>query len=234
VLLAPSLAPAQDLSVGPSKSTHTVAFAQYIASIQEPNPFTELGPVAVQIDAALPALYKQCRILAIRAWGETERMEYRVLQIEGDPIVAQEVIGPYLKGRDQIDVLPLSSIAVTPANYKFRYMGEVGSGPASAYVYQITPKKKRDGLIQGRLWIDSVTGTPVLKTGRFVKMPPNLTGLTGRIEVVQDTHLQNGYPRGRITHVTIETRQVGRGELTITELPLASTGGDGPDARPQP
>ncbi len=40
-----------------------------------------------------------------------------------------------------------------------------------------------------------------------------------RIEVVRDTKLRDGLPYTRITHVAIETRLVGRAELTITEGP---------------
>jgi hypothetical protein len=37
---------------------------------------------------------------------------------------------------------------------------------------------------------------------------------------VRDTNLRNGIPDTRVTHVTIDTRLVGRAELTITERPM--------------
>ena len=83
-------------------------------------------------------------------------------------------------------------------------------------MFQIMPKKKRDGLIRGQLWIDSVTGAAVLQAGRLVKTP---SAFIGQIEVVRDTKLRDGYPCVRITHVAIETPRAGRGELTITESP---------------
>jgi hypothetical protein len=81
-------------------------------------------------------------------------------------------------------------------------------------VYRNIPKKKRDGLIQGQLWIDSVTGAALLQTGYFVRTP---FAFIGRIELVRDIQPQDGY---RIIHVTIQTPWAGRGELTITDLPL--------------
>ncbi|HVO97613.1 MAG TPA: hypothetical protein VMT15_06075 [Bryobacteraceae bacterium] len=215
-------APAQDL-INPRASGQSVAFARYIASMHERDAFTESGPVAVEIDASLPDLYKQSRLLAIRQNGESERSEYRLLQIEGDATVAQEVIGRYLTLQEQMEGLPVSSVAITPANYKFRYLGEVGTGNTSAYVFQIVPKKKRHGLIQGKIWLDSVTGACVLQAGYLVKTP---SAFTGRIEVVRDTKLLAGSPYGRITHVTVETPHAGRGELTITELPLIPAGAE--------
>jgi hypothetical protein len=192
-----------------------LAFARYIASIQERNPFTESGPVLVGIDASLPGLHKQSRLLAIWQTSESERREYDVLDIEGDATVTQEVISRYLAFQEQFESMPLSSTAITPANYKFHYLAEVGTeGGGLAYVYRIIPKKKRDGLIQGQLWIDSVTGAALLQTGYFVKTPFTFTG---RIEVVRDIQPQEGYS---ITHVTVQTPWAGRGELTITDLPL--------------
>jgi hypothetical protein len=218
-LVIPMNAPAGTASIVEPASSAGLAFARYIASVQERNPFTESRPVAVEIDASLPGLYRETRFWAIREIGESERSQYRVLQIEGDGIVAQEVIAPYLELQEQLEELPFSSVEITPSNYKFQFKGEVGTGGALAYVYQITPKKKRDGLIQGQLWIDSVTGEAILQAGRFVKTP---SPFLGRIEVVRGTQLLNGNPRIRITHVTIETPRAGHAELTITEIPLTA------------
>jgi len=98
-------------------------------------------------------------------------------------------------------------------------MGEVGTGATSAYVFRITPKKKRAGLIQGQLWIDSLTGAAVLQAGHFVKTP---SAFIRRVEVVRDTKLLDGHPCARITHAALETRQVGHAELTIAEYPLVA------------
>jgi hypothetical protein len=216
-LLIPIKALAETSAMIDPASSAGLAFARYIASIQERNPFTESGPVAVAIEASMPGLYKETRFIAIRETSESERSEYRVLGVEGDAIVAQEVIARYLLVEEQLEDLPSSSVAITPANYKFHYKGEVGTGSALAYVYLITPKKKRDGLIQGQLWIDSATGAAILQAGRFVKTPyPFL----GSMNVVRDTELLDGSPRTRVTHVTLETPHAGRGELTITEVPL--------------
>ena len=216
-LLPPVNAHAEGLSIAPPASAQSVAFARYIASIHARNPFTESGPVAVEIQASLPDLYKESRVLAIMQTGESERREYRVLQIEGDATVVQEVIARYFEVEEQLEELPVSSVAITPANYKFSYVGEVGTGATSAYVFRITPKKKRAGLIQGQLWIDSLTGAAILQAGHFVKTP---SAFIRRVKVVRDTKLVEGHPCVRITHVALETRQVGHGELTIAEFPL--------------
>jgi hypothetical protein len=58
-LLVPASALAGSLSVTPLAPSESLAFARYIASIQERDPFTESGPVLVEIEAALPGLYKK-------------------------------------------------------------------------------------------------------------------------------------------------------------------------------
>ena len=68
--------PASDLSVRSQSRPESVAFARYIASLEQPDPFTEGGPVAVLIESSLPHLYKDAQLLAIRRMGENERSEY--------------------------------------------------------------------------------------------------------------------------------------------------------------
>ena len=226
--LVPVSAQAESPSIISLAPAEGLAFARYIASIQERDPFAESGPVLVEIEGSLPGLYKESRVLAIRLTGESERSEYQVLLVDGDATVTQEVIARYLAAQEQVEALPTSSVEITPANYKFRYMGAVGTGATSAYVYRITPRKNRAGLLRGQLWIDLTTGVEVLEAGHFVKTPPPFVR---RIEVVRDTTLLNGSPSVRITHVTLETKTLGRGELTITECRLTSSASpSSPDA----
>jgi len=202
------------------ESNPDLAFGRYLASIQERNPFTESGPIGVEIEASLPGLAKQGSMLAVRQTGASERSEYRVIILDGDSMVKHQVIARYLAAEEQAEGLPYSSVAVTPANYKFSYVGSLGTNGTAVYIFQIAPKKKRDGLIRGQIWIDSATGLAVHQAGRFVKRP---SVFIRRIEVTRDTNLRDGLPYTRVTHVAIDTRLVGRAELTITEGPVQTT-----------
>jgi hypothetical protein len=213
---------AQVVPIARSRSAASLAFARYVASVQEGSAFTESGSVAVVIEASLPRLYKQSALLAIRQTGESGHSKYQVLQAAGDSTVMEEVITPYLLAQAQVEDLPVPSVAITPANYKFKYAGEVGSEGTTAYVFRITPKRKRGGLIEGQLWIDAASGIAVLQAGRFVRPP---SAEIRRMELVRDTKLLDGDPRVRVTHVAMDTQRVGRGELTITEYRVANAGG---------
>jgi anti-sigma B factor antagonist len=199
------------------ESAPALAFSRYLASIQERNPFTESGPVEVEIEASLPGLAKEGSMLAIRQTGASERSEYRVIRLDGDSTVKHHVIARYLDAQEQAEALPYSAVAVTPANYKFRYASSLDNNGTAVYIFQIAPKRKRAGLIKGQIWIDSATGIAVHQVGRFVKRP---SVFIRRIEVTRDTNLRDGLPYTRVTHVAIETPLVGRAELTITERPL--------------
>lgn len=218
-LLVPLSAIAGDMSRAVPNAARRMALARYIVSVQEANPFHTPEPVIMEIRASLPGLYKKSRLVAFRRVGDGGQNEYWFLQAAGDLTVTQEVITPYLAMEDRIQALPASSVAVTPANYRFRYVGEVGSDDGTAYVFRIKPRRRGDGLIEGDLWIDALTGTGVLQNGRLVKAP---SAFGPYIQVVRDTRLWNGIPYIRITHASIETHRMGPGELTITEYRLAA------------
>src|SRR5580698_2410963 len=131
-----------------------LALGKYVASIQEPDPFIDSGPIAIEIEASLPGLSEHGTMLAIRQPASaSEHGKYKVIRFDGDATVKQQVIVRYLDAEEQAQALPHATVAVTPANYKFRYVGSMETGGAAAYGFQISPKKKRVGLIQGQIWI---------------------------------------------------------------------------------
>jgi hypothetical protein len=191
-----------------------------LASLQARNPFTESGPICLKIEASIPGLAKQGSLLAIRQPGSSELDEYIVQKLGGDSLVRQQVIARYLVAEKEAEKLSYSSVAITPSNYKFRYVGSIGGEGNSVYVFQIVPKKKHQGLIRGEIWIDSATGFAVRQVGRFVKRP---SFFIRQMDVTRDIILHAGFPTSRVTHLVIQTRLVGRVELTITETPVEQT-----------
>ena len=105
------------------------------------------------------------------------------------------MIARYLDAEEQAEALPYSAVAVTPMNYKFRYLGSVENNGTAVYIFQIVPRKKRAGLIRGQIWIDSATGIAVHQAGRFVK---RTSIFIREIEVSRDTNLRNGHPYTRV------------------------------------
>jgi hypothetical protein len=172
---------------------------------------------SIEIHASLPKLEKTGRLLAIRHLAPTSESRYEVVQLAGDPTVKEQVIMRYLQAQQRAAEMPAASVAIAPANYKFAYKRPVDDGERQAYVFQITPRHKREGLIKGELWIDEHTGVPIRQSGRLVKSP---SIFIKRIAITQENALREGVIEYRLTHITIETRLVGRAELVIQERPL--------------
>jgi hypothetical protein len=196
-----------------SATAPNLALARYVAGIEASQPW---GAETVEIEASLPKLKEHGRFRAIRRLLPLGKPVYQVFELNGSRTVKQQVIARYLSAEVEAARMNPSAVAVTPANYRFRYAGSVGAEDNLVYVFQITPRKKRDGLIQGVLWIDGETGTAVRQSGYLVKKP---SIFVKRVDVTRETSLRNGVAESRVTHLAVETRLVGRAELTIHERP---------------
>jgi hypothetical protein len=131
-------------------------------------------------------------------------------------VVAQEVIDRYLGLGGPVGLLPISSVTISPADYKFHLAGQVSTGGSTAHIYDIAPKSNRPGLVDGRVWIDSATGREVMLSGHMT----DLVAKGVRLDFVRDTVLLNGSGYARVTHVSFAIPLLGRAEVTITEVPL--------------
>jgi hypothetical protein len=172
---------------------------------------------SIEIHAALPKLEKTGQMLAIRHLEPGSESRYEVVQLAGDPTVKEQVITRYLQAQQRAAEIPAASLAIASANYKFAYKRAVDDGERRAYVFQITPRHKREGLIKGELWLDQDTGVPIRQSGRLVKSP---SIFIKRIVLTQENTVRDGIIESRLTHISIETRLVGRAELVIDEHPL--------------
>jgi len=174
----------------------------------------------VEIDASLPGLKRTGRLLAIRRLLPAGHPDYRVLETAGDPTVNKQVIVRYVSAEEKVTELPADSVAVTPANYKIRYTGSVQLPSGIAYAFRIVPRKKREGLINGVLWLDGATAIAVRESGYLAKKP---SVFLKRISLTRETDLHAGEIEARITHVAVVARLVGRAQLVIVERPLSNT-----------
>jgi hypothetical protein len=190
------------------------AFARYIAGLQHPGNWSV---ETIEIEAALPKLKKQGRLRAIRRISSAGDADYEVLESAGDQTVRREVIARYLSAQAAAAEIPASSVAMSPANYDFRYKGVGKIGEIVAYVFQIKPRKKRQGLINGELWLDGETGAAIHQSGYLVKSP---SIFVKRVSMTRETVQDEGVTQMRLTHLSVDTRLVGLADLIVTERPL--------------
>jgi hypothetical protein len=165
----------------------------------------------VDIEASLPKLQKHGRLHALRRISRLGRVTYESLHFEGDNTIKNSVIARYVAGETQ-GQWNEGDLAITPANYKFKYKGLSSREGRQLHVFQLTPRQKRVGLFKGELWLDAETCLPLRESGRFVKSP---SIFLRKIEFVRDYEIRDGVAIPREIDSTVETRIVGKAELTV-------------------
>lgn len=166
----------------------------------------------VEIDAEVPRLKRSGRLQALRFITRLGQITYRVLRFEGDESVKKDVIARYLAAEQKARAEHGDDIAITPANYRFRYKGTADYAGRTAFVFLVTPKHKRLGLFKGELWIDSQTFLPLREWGEMVKSP---SVFLRKVYFVRDYYIRDDVALPRRVLSDISTRLVGKVRLTI-------------------
>jgi hypothetical protein len=164
----------------------------------------------MNVHANLPKLGKQGTLRALRTISKLGKITYKALGFSGDNTVKQEVIARYLQAESE--ARENGSIAISPQNYKFRLKATMARNDQRIFIFQLTPKKKVIGLFKGELWLDSATGMPVREAGEFVKSP---SVFLKKVEFVRDYEIHDGVAFPSRIESTVDTRLVGKAELSI-------------------
>ena len=184
---------------------------KYLDATQAQQNLLRGAQMEIDIDAALPKLEKRGKLRALRMMSRLGKITYKALGFSGDNTVKQEVITRYLaaesEGREN------GTIAITPANYKFRYSGRIVQNGQTTVILQVTPRKKKVGLFKGELWLDADTGMPLRESGEFVKSP---SVFLKKIAFVREYELHDGVSIPKHIASSVDTRVVGRAELQIS------------------
>ncbi len=206
-------APAVCLLAGtPLSPAPEAVFNTYAAISREQGERLRGASMEVEIEASLPKLQKQGRLQALRRISRLGRITYEAIRFEGDKTVKSNIIARYLAAETEAQSVDESSLAITPANYKFKYKGHSGEDENQIYIFQLTPRKKRVGLFKGELWLDAATCLPVRESGRLVETP---SIFVKRVEFVREYYIRGGVAVPLQIASTVETRLVGRAEVTV-------------------
>jgi hypothetical protein len=199
-----------DRSVKLDQETKLAIVDQYVEATHMQQEALRGAEMEVVIDAKLPALAKHGSMKALRMISRLGQITYKALGFSGDSTVKQEVIARYLAAESE--ARDLGTIAITPANYKFRYSGRIVQAGRTMQILDLTPRKKAVGLFKGQLWVDGQTGMPVRESGEFVKSP---SIFLKKIEFVRYYEMRNGVSFPTHIESTVDTRIVGRAEIQI-------------------
>ena len=195
-----------------AESAPTVAdeiVENYCAATRRQEQTIRAASMEVEISGSLPKLQKQGRLHALRHITALGRITYDALRFQGDNTIKKEVINRYLQQEE--DSMGDASIALTPQNYKFKYKGRQALDGRDSYVFQVTPRKKREKLYKGELWIDAATYLPVREAGKLVKTPLGVRNVT----FVRRYDIQNGISVPRQLQSVTDVWFFGKAELTV-------------------
>lgn len=212
VLTLPALGAVEPAVVPASDSPTAGIVERYVTAIQGQQLHPKAVSMEVDMDAQLPGLKKHGRFHALRFITKVGQIFYNRSRYEGDSTVKKEVIARYLEAEAQAREGYANSIAITPANYRFKFKGFADYGGRPAYVLQVTPFKKRVGLFKGELWIDQQTYLPLREWGELVKNP---SVFLKNVYFVRDYYIYDGISIPRRLISEVRTRLVGRAQLTI-------------------
>jgi hypothetical protein len=173
----------------------------------------------VEIHASLPSLKKQGSMHGLKVISASGQVAYRFLRFTGDKLVKTDVIARFLTA----EVHPpahLGDVGITNRNYRFHYLRSEDFHGTTAYVYQLKPRKKREGLFKGELWLDVAAAAPVRESGEFVESPSIFIKKVG---FVRDYTQTNSCGPPQRTSLTVQTRIAGSAEMVVLQTPVAST-----------
>lgn len=206
------------LQAGPARTDPEEIVNSYCAVTRDQQQILNGASMDVEIDASLPKLKKYGRLHALRRISDLGRITYEKLRFDGDGTVKNYVIARYLSAETDPDEQRGAELAITPENYNFKYKGLKENEGRNIYVFEVSPHKKKVGLFKGELWIDTETYLRVRESGRFVKNP---SIFLKKIEFVRTYEIRDGVSVPRQIHSTVDTRLVGKAELTIDYTNIA-------------
>jgi hypothetical protein len=184
----------------------------YLAASRAQEESLRGASMEVDMSASLPKLKKEGRLHALRRISDLGRITYEILGFDGDNTVKRQVIARYLEAEAEAQRNPSPEMAVNPQNYKFKYKGLSEINGASVHVFEVTPRKKRQGLFKGDIWIDAATFLRVQESGYLVKTP---SIFLKKIAFVRRYKIHDGISVPLQVQSTVNTRLVGKAELTI-------------------
>jgi hypothetical protein len=212
VLLLPILVSVSVVAEPSGSGSPDVILQNYCAAERMQASMARGASMDVDIAASLPKLKKLGSLHALRRISMLGRITYEMLRFEGDGTVKNQVIARYLTAEAEAQKSQMPSMAVTPDNYKFHYKGRGQLNGRDTHIFQVTPRQKRAGLFKGELWVDSATYLRVQEAGYLVKNP---SLFLKKVAFVRRYEIRDGMSVPVETQSTVDTRLVGKAELTI-------------------
>jgi hypothetical protein len=162
--------------------------------------------------ARLPKLPATGTVEARRHVSREGIINYEINGRDGDARAWKDVILRLMNAEMENSGKPDPKSAVTPDNYKFKYKGEREKDGRRAYVFDVNPRKKREKLFKGEIWVDVDTSLTVMETGRLVKNP---SVFLKKVQFVREFAILDGVAVPKMVQTSADIRFWGPAEIEI-------------------
>lgn len=183
----------------------------------------------VDIVGNLPRMKKSGKLSGLRRISKVGEITYRAITFQGDNQVKRDVIARYMSAETEA-LKRGPGLGITTDNYKFKYFGSHGDGYWTLHLFELTPRKKKEGLFEGWIWIHDETGLPVREQGRLAKSP---SVFLKEVEFIRDYDVRSGYAIPTHLSSVIQTRVIGEAEIDITFRNFHKADSDEPERSQQ-
>ena len=168
------------------------------------------------VHAELPELNQKGDYELVRAYSAQPRsLRFVPVSFTGDGFVKNNVILRVLQSEvDRVEKDNPKDLAISEQNYKFAYKGAQQVNGKPTYVFHVKPRRKRQGLFKGKIYLDTSTGHLRRAEGSPIKSP---SLFIKHAEFIQDFDDFGPYTLPTRMHSTAKTRLVGRAVLEIVQ-----------------
>jgi len=167
------------------------------------------------IEADLPDSKQHGKYELRRYFQAPRSLAFAALHFAGDGFVKTNIIARVLQSEvDHVQRGEGAQTAITAENYKFSYRGfDKTIDGRTSYIYQVKPRKKRQGLFKGQVLIDSSSGRLRRAEGEMVKSP---SFFIKHIHFVQEYADCGPFSLPAHIHSEARTRLVGRAVVDMS------------------
>lgn len=166
------------------------------------------------ITAELPDTKQRGEYELVRTFTANPRsLQYSTVKFEGDGFVKTTVITKVLQSEvEHVQKDDAARTAITEANYKFSYKGTEMVNGRLTHVYQIKPRKKRPGLVKGKIYVDAYTASLRRMEGTLAKSP---SFFVKNVEFVQDFDDVDGFTVPTTLRSIAKARIIGKAIVNV-------------------
>jgi hypothetical protein len=184
---------------------------RYVAATQLQRESMKGAQMEADIDGRLPGFDEAGNMSVLRKIDKDGEISYETMRsFEGDDRIKKDVIARYLE--EEAKSHGYGALSFTREEYNFEIKAILREKTRSTFVFDVTPKVRRDDALEGEIWVDGETGMPLKEAVERVGSPS--FWLT-HLRTVRSYILKNGMSVIRRAENRANIRLIGAGSAEI-------------------